>query len=284
MGPFTRGTLEAELLRRAAWGVYDFDDALWADRRTGVHRIYNEGIVWERSVRDADLVIAGNDHLCEAAARLNPAVVLIPSCVDPSGYPAKRQYELGAPPRLVWIGTPSNESYLDVAARALVEVNRLTGARLLLISAGTRPLGPLAHMTDRITWNGAASNRVLSSADCGIMPVPDNAYNRGKCAYKLLQYGAAGLPVVASPVGVNAQVIEQLHGLAATDTESWVRALREVLGEGEAARSARGAAARRAVEERYSFAAWRPTFLRALRLPDLATTAAPPLRTDGPTT
>jgi glycosyltransferase involved in cell wall biosynthesis len=280
MGPFTRGSLESELLRRATWGVYDFDDALWVDRRAGVHRIYNEGIVWERAVRDADLVIAGNDHLAEAAARLNPAVEVIPSCLDPSSYAVKQQYALGTVPRLIWIGSPGNEWYLDAVAPALVEVNRLTGARLMLISSGRRPLGQLAHMTDRVTWDAATYGQLLATADCGIMPVPDNPYTRGKCAYKLLQYGAAGLPVVASPVGINAVVIQQLDGRAATDVGSWVRALLEVLGEGDADRRARGAAARRAVEERYSYAVWRPAFLRALRLPDLPTTPLIPVRTD----
>jgi glycosyltransferase involved in cell wall biosynthesis len=280
MGPFTRGSLEAGLLRRAAWGVYDFDDALWADPRAGVHRFWNEGVVWERAVRDADLVIAGNDLLAEAAARLNPEVEVIPSCLDPSSYPVKQRYELPAVPRLVWIGSSGNESYLGIAASALVEVNRLTGARLMVISAGSRPLGPLAHMTDRIPWDAATYGRLLATADCGIMPVPDNPYTRGKCAYKLLQYGAAGLPVVASPVGINAVVIEQLAGLAATDVGSWVRALLEVLGTSDADRCARGTAARRTVEERYSFAVWRPAFLRALRLPDRPVTPPRPLRTD----
>src|SRR6476661_5223642 len=166
MGPFSRGGLEAGLLRRAAWGVYDFDDALWADRRRGVHQIFSERIVWERAVRDADLVIAGNEHLAEVAARLNPSVQVIPSCVDPTTYPLKQRYALGTVPRLVWIGSPGNEWYLEVAAPALVEVNRRTGARLLLISAGNRPLGRLAHMTDRVDWDGASFQRSLMTADC----------------------------------------------------------------------------------------------------------------------
>jgi glycosyltransferase involved in cell wall biosynthesis len=280
MGPFTRGRVEAALLRRAAWGVYDFDDALWADRRGGVHRIYNEQVVWERAVRNADLVIAGNDRLAEAAARLNPEVEVIPSCLDPSSYAVKQDYTLGPVPKLVWIGSPANEWYLDPVAPALLEVNRLTGARLMLISAGARPLGRLAEMTDRVTWDAATYDQILATADVGIMPVPDDPYTRGKCAYKLLQYGAASLPVVASPVGVNAEVLQHLAGLPATDTDSWVSALLEILTSGDADRRARGAAARRAVEERYSFAVWRSAFLRALRLPDGPSdgAAAPPDR------
>lgn len=273
MGPFTRGHVEAALLRRAGWGVYDFDDALWADTRSGVHRVFGQHTVWPRAVRDADQVIAGNDHLGEAALTLNPNVDVIPSCVHPADYPEKEDYEVGHVPRLVWIGSPATEHYLDPVAPALLHVNRVTGARLTLISAGRRPLGGLDVMTDRVSWSGPSSYSLLAAADCGIMPLPDSPYARGKCAYKLLQYGAVGLPAVASPVGVNSSVVQQLRGLAAMDVDTWVDALLSLLRESQTDREARGRATRRAVEKHYSFAAWRGPFLRALRMCD-----APPTR------
>lgn len=285
LGPFTGGRLEAALLGRAGWGVYDFDDALWADDRGGIHRFLGEGAGWPAAVRGADVVVAGNDYLAEAAAALNPAVRVIPSCVDPGGYPLKARYSIGEPPRLVWLGSPSTERYLQPIATALVRVHRLTGARLTLISAGRLPLGMLEGMTDRVDWDGPRTDALLAEADCGIMPLPDTAFSRGKCAYKLLQYGAAGLPTVASPVGVNAQVLDQLGGLAATGPDSWVTALVDLLGAAEADRRAAGRTARRAVEEHYSFAAWRHEFLDAVHLPDPAAgaptdqyEAAPPSR------
>ncbi len=267
MGPFTRGRLEASLLRRAGWGVYDFDDALHADRRGGVHQVLGEAAGWSTAVRGADLVVAGNAYLADAASRLNPDVTVIPSCVDPDDYPQKQDYAVGEVPRLLWLGSPSTERYLEDIAAALLRVHRRTGARLTVISAGDRSLGELDLMTDRVAWDGPRTDRLLAEADCGLMPLPDDPWSRGKCAYKLLQYGAAGLPAVASPVGVNALVTDQLHGLAATDGDSWTDAVLAVLAEPEAARRARGLAARRAVEEHYSFAAWTEPFLRALRLP-----------------
>lgn len=268
MGPFTGGRLEAQVLRRAGWGVYDFDDALFAAQRSGIYRVVGQAAGWARAVQSADLVVAGNDYLAEAAAAVNPEVQVIPSCVDPAGYPQKRDYAVGSVPRLAWMGSPSTEGYLDAVAPALLEVHRRTGARLTLVSAGQRPLGELDSMTDRVQWDGPRTDALLAEADCGIMPLPDTPFTRGKCAYKLLQYGAAGLPVVASPVGVNAGVIQELRGHAAEDLDSWVSAVVDLLQEPEPARRERGLAARRAVEELYSFAAWRPAFLRALRLPE----------------
>jgi glycosyltransferase involved in cell wall biosynthesis len=267
MGPFTRGHVEADLLRRAGWGVYDFDDALQAERGL-IHRYFGESSGWARAVQAADLVVAGNDYLAEAAAALNPDVRVIPSCVDPAGYPQKQSYTVGSVPRLVWLGSPGTESYLRLIAPALVQVHRITGARLTLISSGSAPLGELAGMTDRVTWAGPATDALLAEADCGLMPLPDDTWTRGKCAYKLLQYAAAGLPVIGSPVGVNARVLDELAGSAATDSDSWVEAVVELLRAPETERRARGLAARRGVEEHYSYTAWRRSFLEALHLTD----------------
>ncbi|WP_089338099.1 glycosyltransferase [Blastococcus mobilis] len=268
MGPFTRGRLEAALLQRAGWGVYDFDDALYADARGGVHHFFGEAAGWSTAVRGADLVIAGNASLAEAAARIHPEVRVIPSCVEPRDYPRKTSYAVGPVPRLIWMGSPSTEPFLQPVAPALLRVHRLTGARLTVVSAGRRPLGELDVMTDRVTWDGPRTDALLADADCGIMPLPDTPFTRGKCAYKLLQYGAAGLPAVASPVGVNAQVIEQLDGLAPADAESWAEALLGMVQEPEARRRTRGHAARRAVEDHYSFDAWQSEFLRSVHLPE----------------
>ena len=68
-------------------------------------------------------------------------------------------------------------------------------------------------MTDRVEWDGARTDALLAGADCGVMPIPDTPFTRGKCGYKLLQYGAAGFPAVGSPVGVNAGLIDELDGL-----------------------------------------------------------------------
>lgn len=268
MGPFTRGRLEAEILRRAKWGVYDFDDALYADARGGIHRYFGEAAGWSTAVRGADLVLAGNEELAAAAAPLNENVEIVPSCVHPADYPVRTGYEVGDVPRLLWLGSPSTEPFLEGIGQALLEVHRRTGARLTVISSGRRPLGELDAMVDRVPWDAERSSALLADADCGLMPLPDTAFTRGKCAYKLLQYGAAGLPAVASPVGVNARVLDELGGLPATSTDEWVDAVLALLEESADARRNRGRGSRRAVEERYSYAAWEPAFRRALRLPE----------------
>src|SRR2546429_3596941 len=118
--PFSRGGAESRLLRGAQYSAYDFDDAIWADGRGGIHSVFSKPKMWERAVTAADCVIAGSDYLAEAAAKFNRNVVMIPSCVEPDRYECPHSYELGESPVLVWLGSPSTESHLNLIADALL--------------------------------------------------------------------------------------------------------------------------------------------------------------------
>jgi glycosyltransferase involved in cell wall biosynthesis len=115
----------------------------------------------------------------------------------------------------------------------------------------------------------------LATFDIGIMPVTDDPWSRGKGGYKILQYMAMGIPAVASPVGINADLIRDGEtGLLAVDEQAWAAALGRLVAD-PAARSRMGAAARADVVARFSLAHYTPEFLGAL-LP-----AGPPAREDG---
>jgi glycosyltransferase involved in cell wall biosynthesis len=90
------------------------------------------------------------------------------------------------------------------------------------------------------------------------MPIPDSPWTRGKCGYKLIQYMACGLPVVASAVGVNRQIVEEkINGLLADTTEQWVQALQVLKADAERSREM-GMAGRLKVEARFSLQATAP--------------------------
>ena len=92
----------------------------------------------------------------------------------------------------------------------------------------------------------------LGSIDIGIMPLEDDDWSRGKCAFKLLQYMAAGVPTVSSPVGMNAEVIvDGVNGLLAETESEWSEKLL-ALAEDADLRKKLGASGRRTVEEEYS--------------------------------
>lgn len=264
--PFSAGGVEARLLRRASWGIYDFDDALWADRREGVHQLFAKPKIWERSLLAADIVIAGNDLLAERALNHSKNVVMIPSCIEPIHYETKSTYEMPEVPTLVWLGSPTTETYLQDISEALITLHRTRGVRLRLISSGDLPLGRLSAMTDRVEWTRESYAGALASGDIGIAPLRETTLAAGKCAYKLLQYGASSMPVVGSPVGANSAVITQLDGLAPSTSGEWVDAIEELLDEPMKRRQLRGCRAQMAVEQNYSYRAWADVWLRAVGL------------------
>jgi glycosyltransferase involved in cell wall biosynthesis len=113
-------------------------------------------------------------------------------------------------------------------------------------------------------WSLERQPADLAGLDLGVMPLPDDPWTRGKSGYKLLQYFAAGVPAVASPVGVNAELLAQGRGLAATTPAAWSTALTELIEDADGRRQ-RGALARTFVEQRYSYQRWAPELAALLR-------------------
>lgn len=261
--PFSRGDLESNLLRSSGLGVYDFDDALYLSQNGGLFR---KDRIWRRSVESADVIIAGNSSLAEEAAKFNGNVYIIPSCVNPSQYIEKKRYSLDDVPRAVWLGSPSTENYLRNIEAPLLRTNRSHGLRMTVVSAGSASLGRLDAMVDRVPWSLHGFSQELVRADFGVMPLVDSVWTRGKCAYKLLQYGAAGLPLIGSPVGANAEVLRKAQGYSPVSNDDWGNALVSILDESDTEREHRGKAALSTVSNYYSFQAWEGRWRDAVNL------------------
>jgi hypothetical protein len=187
--------------------------------------------------------------------------------VAPEAYRQKTDYALSDPPRLGWVGSADNEAYLRLIAPALTEVNRRTGARLTLMGTTRASLGELEHLIDRIPWSEKAQHEGLAEFDVGLGPVPDEPYTRGKCGYKLLQYAAAGTPIIADPVGVNRMILSQLGMPAPEGGDEWIDAILGLLSQPESARETAGRKAHEIVREHYSFDAWLPKWREAVGIP-----------------
>ena len=256
--PFSRGDVEERLLRQAANGVYDFDDALFDDQ-SPIRRLLGTQDKCRRAAAAADVVLAGNDYLANWVARHSKDVRVVPSCIDPRDYTPKTDWTItGNAPELVWLGSPATEHYVAQIAPALLEVHRQTGASLTLISGPDHnaSLGPLNQMIRRVPWSVGTFASAMTKADVAIAPLDDAPYSLGKCAYKLLQYAATGLPIVGSPVGANQWALRRFDGLEAQSADDWIQGLSQVVTEAASKRAARGAAGLTAVQTYYSFDAW----------------------------
>jgi glycosyltransferase involved in cell wall biosynthesis len=201
-------------------------------------------------------VIAGNAFLAEHAARwtAEPRVHIIPTCVDPQRYPLAEPKRSGEGVELVWVGSASTLRGLQAIAPLLEDIGRnVPGVRLKLLC--DRFL-QLCHLpVHPALWSEAREAEEIADADIGISWIPDDLWSRGKCGLKVLQYMAAGLPVIANPVGVHCEMVRHGEtGFLAQMPEQWIEAVRRLAHDPHLRRQM-GRAGRRLVEARYSVTA-----------------------------
>jgi glycosyltransferase involved in cell wall biosynthesis len=210
-------------------------------------------------------VIAGNELLAEHLKQYTDRITVVPSLVETADIPMKRHADRK---RLVvgWIGSRTTAVYVEAVAQILTQVSRLISGhtiKLLMIGGEIRP--PERVEYEAVPWSPERERAALKEMDVGIMPLPNTPWTRGKCAYKALQYMAAGVPVVADDVGVTAEVIgEGSGGWVVRDQTEWVDALLTVLSN-PTLRGHLGTCGRARVEAKYSVDAWAPTIATILR-------------------
>jgi len=208
--------------------VVDYDDALfhqYDDHNSALIRRFLGGKI-ARVMKGASHVIVGNSYMADYAQKAGVRdITIIPTVVDLDRYPfPERNNEPVEGFTIGWIGSPATAKYLKAIASALAEVCTNGKGRLLLIGSG--PVDLPGVPLEVLDWNEANEVDLLQQCDVGIMPLPDELWERGKCGSKLIHYMASGLPVIASPVGVNTEIVEEnMNGFLAVDHDSWVRAL-----------------------------------------------------------
>jgi glycosyltransferase involved in cell wall biosynthesis len=214
----------------------------------------------------ADTIIAGNDFLADCALRAGAQVErvrVIPTCVDPANYPVARHTNCAGPVDLVWIGSSSTLKGLE---ESRLIWHRLADAiaRLRLRVICDRFPSPFPLAVLPIAWQAQTEARELAAGQIGISWLPDDPWSRGKCGLKVLQYQAAGLPVVANPVGTHCEMIGGGEtGFLATTPDDWVLAI-GLLAKDPALRKKMGSAGRQQVETAYSLSAWSETFVTSV--------------------
>lgn len=262
--PWLPARLERALLAGVPFAM-DFDDAVFHgyDRhpRWSVRRLLGRRL--DILMAAARVVVAGNAYLA-ARARAAGArdVVSIPTVVDLDRYPKPAGLAVDGIDRIVWIGSPSTAHYLDALAPALRQLAAQRRFRLRVIGARIELPG---IDVEHVAWTEASEAGGIAACAVGVMPLADTAWERGKCGYKLIQYMACGLPVVASPVGANMEIVEDgVDGVLAADDAAWVAALARLLDD-PALRARMGQSGRAKVARTYSIQAQVDTLAWALR-------------------
>lgn len=224
--------------------ILDVDDAIWLHRR---------GTFAGKLAARCDAVICGNTYLADYFGQHCERIFLLPTAVDAKRFAPLRKSL--APTQIIgWSGTGSNLMELERIEPALQKVmSRFPKAQLRVICNRRPTLASLpAARVEFVPWTPAVEVSALQDLQVGLMPLQDTAWTRGKCAFKMLTYMACGLPVVASPVGMNKDVLTMGNvGFGASTQDDWVDALTTLLAEPDSAQRM-GDAGRAVIDANFS--------------------------------
>lgn len=266
--------LELVLLRGVPY-VLDYDDAIFHNydqhANSWARRLFGQRL--DGLMAQATLVVGGNHYLAQRARDAGaPWVEVVPTVIDLARYPyppptsATALAALPAAdglPRVVWIGSPSTVPYLQLIREPLQALAARHPFVLRVIGGGAVDLPGV--QVEVVAWTEATEVENISACQVGVMPLLDSVWERGKCGYKLIQYMACGLPVVASGVGVNPEIVRHdENGFVANTADEWVTSLGKLL-QSPSLRRQMGAAGRHRVENEYCIQKTAPRMAQLLR-------------------
>ena len=245
----TFGPIYIKLLRRhSRYLILDFDDAVFcksngSGSKTRMRR-------FKRTVSLCDRIWAGNLFLMSAAKKYNACVSVLPTAIDPSRY----EKTVAKPEKsfvIVWIGSKSTSKYLKAELPRLEKLaERLKGIELKIVADFSLESDRLA--ISAVPWRETTEEEALMTSHVGIAPMPDNDWTKGKCGLKVLQYMAAGLPVISSPSGVNAEIIDHgVTGFLPRNDDEWFQSVKKLMEDPELIQKL-GKAGQKKVRDEYS--------------------------------
>ncbi|MCB9140023.1 MAG: glycosyltransferase family 4 protein [Caldilineaceae bacterium] len=218
---------EQLLAKVSAKLIFDFDDAIWlryrgADRQNPIAHI----------ISSSDSVCAGNKYLAEYAEQYNPNVFIVPTPIDTQHITPRTADTVDDKFRIGWTGASSTLKYLSELKPVFRKLRRLGDNIILSIICDQKPTEDLGLPIEYVPWNPTNEVDALRRFDVGVMPIPNDEWSRGKCSFKLLQYMAAAVPSICSPVGMNIDVIgtKGSRGILAESPADWETGLAEYYG------------------------------------------------------
>jgi glycosyltransferase involved in cell wall biosynthesis len=225
--------------------VFDFDDAIFcrSNGKPSATRMKR----FQKIIDASSLVLAGNQYLADQCGAATKAV--IPTPVDETLYLQSDEKAEGIV--LVWVGSRSTRKYLENHRSTFEAIGaEIPGLVLKVIADFDFQLSNLK--VRNIPWQNETEANEIARSHIGIAPMPDNPWTRGKCALKVIQYMAAGLPVVSSRTGANQEVVvEGETGLLADSTQEWVAAIHS-LSKDKSERERMGALGLKRMKHEYS--------------------------------
>jgi glycosyltransferase involved in cell wall biosynthesis len=221
--PFIPYGIERRLLKNKKY-ILNFDDDVWEKYRSKPALADK----FDKLITNAAGVIVANDMLWERCLQLESKVIKIPTVVDLDLYSCdKPKFDRFT---VVWIGTPVTYTFLEKYEEQLQAMAKKVDYELLVVAIKRLEKRAIPGVNMRfVDWSQENEIELLMRSHVGIMPLTDDAFARGKSAFKLIQYLAAGIPAIASPVGESCTVInDEVNGFLAYETDEWVDSLEKL--------------------------------------------------------
>lgn len=260
----TGTTLFEKLFKLRSRIVYDFDDSIWIKDVSAGNKKFSflkDSRKIKHIIKMADEVIAGNEYLFVYATRFNQNVQIIPTTVDTDRFKPLKE-KIRKPVCIGWSGSFTTIPHFETILPALTFIKEKYGDKVYfkVISNGNYTNEALG--IEETPWTILNEVKELEEIDIGIMPLPDDAWCRGKCGLKGLVFMSMGIATIMSPVGVNKQIIKNnQNGFLASSIDEWISYL-SLLIESETLRKQLGENGRRTVLSEYSVHANEEKYLR----------------------
>jgi glycosyltransferase involved in cell wall biosynthesis len=202
--------------------IYDFDDAIFLNSNGDLskQRYSRFKYICEKS----DLIFSGNQYLQSFAKKINSKTFILPTCLNTKEYQLKvnKSKEFID---LVWVGHKSTVKYLLAVIPNLEKANEKI-KKLRIINISNVTLSSKKIKIKNISWNERSQYQYIKSAWLGLAPLDKSNWSKGKCAFKLLQYSAAGVPSISSNVGVNRELINHYkNGILIRKNSDWEKSI-----------------------------------------------------------
>ncbi len=249
--PYLPGFMDTLFLPANKKIILDYDDAIFHNYDSINNLLFK--FIFTNKLKNIILrateICVGNLYLKEYVYKWNQEVSLLFSVVDEKRYlPIKNKtsttFTIG------WIGSPSTSKYLNEIIPYLEILSNSYEIRLITIGAKSNINASFEVV--QYTWTLESEVELINLFDVGIMPLNDNFWERGKCGFKLIQYMACSIPVIASPVGINSEIVSPDVGFLASSEEEWVDAFSQLISNDVLCKQM-GSNARQRVEKYFSF-------------------------------
>jgi glycosyltransferase involved in cell wall biosynthesis len=252
LGPPVYEWILAKIMRKKI--IYDFDDAIWLENTSQENRFISKLKMPQKVFKIckwSHKVSCCNEYLASNVRKYNAKVSIIPTTLDTRIWNPIKKTDRNHPVTLGWTGTHSTLPYLLSIRSALEKIIEQYPQTVIRIICNKRPDWKIPNL-EFLTWNRSTEIKDLAGIDIGMMPLPSNPWTKGKCGFKILQYFALGIPAVASPVGLNNNLISHgKNGYLCTSEEEWISTI-DVLINSQALREKTGNKGRDTLDKHYS--------------------------------